>query len=106
MYSEAVAKGKAGSSPTDTNPKGAAVTVSSGKGSTLTPAAGLGKDKRHINNVEGDNARMKIYKDQIKKDKASDRGINNDDRKERARANKQKRINKEGEAFLNKLRGK
>ena len=105
MY-EGVAKGKAGQSSTDYNPKGAAATVSSGRGSTMTPAAGLGKDKRHVNNAQGDDNRIKTYNDEVKKGKAADRGISDKDRKARARANKEKRVTREGEAFLDKLRSK
>jgi len=51
---------------------------------------GAGADKRHKNNVKGDDNRVKNYKDQVKKDKAADRGISDESRKERARANKDK----------------
>lgn len=106
MYYEGVAKGKAGSSSTDDNPRGAAVTVSSGRGSTMTPAAGLGKDKRHKNNVQGDNNRMKAYKDQIAKDKASDRGISPEARRERARQNKENKAKAGIDSLLKDIRGK
>ena len=105
MYYEAVAKGKAGDSSTDYNPRGAAATVSSGRGSTMTPAAGLGKDKRHKNNVKGDNNRMKSYKDQIAKDKANDRGISPEARKERARNNKENKAKAGIDSLLKDIRG-
>ena len=105
MYHEGVAKGKAGASSTDYNPRGTAATVSSGRGSTMTPAAGLGKDKRHKNNVQGDNNRMKTYKDQIAKDKASDRGISPEARKERARQNKENKAKAGIDSLLKDIRG-
>ena len=104
MY-EARALGKTGAAG-DYNPRGAAATVSSGRGSTLTPAAGLGKDKRHKNNTKGDDNRMKIYKDQIAKDKAADRGISPEARRERARKNKENSAKRGIDDLLKDIRGK
>lgn len=104
--SEGVAMGKAGTNSGDTNTKGAAARVSSGRGMTLTPARGLGRDKRHVNNPKGDDARIKTYKDQIKKDKEKDRGISSSDRKERARQNKENSSKAKLDDLLKDIRGK
>lgn len=65
---------------------------------------GIGADKRHKNNVKGDDNRMKSYKSQIEKDKASDRGISSDDRKERARKNKENSAKKGIDSLLKDIR--
>lgn len=67
---------------------------------------GIGADKRHKNNIKGDEARVKNYNQQIEKDKASDRGISKEDRKARARANKERSSSKKIDDLLKDIGGK
>ena len=77
MVDEARAIGRTRS--TDTNPRGAAVRVSSGRGSTMTPATGLGASKP----TGDDEERSSRQKEQAKKDRraaARDRAEEGEDR--------------------------
>lgn len=105
MYNEAAGKGKLGDKSSDTV-NSARAAQGSGRLGTFTPARGIGSKKRHMNNTKGDDNRIKTYKDQIKKDKASDRGISDEDRKARARANKEKKAKSGIDDLLKSIRGK
>jgi len=84
------AKGKLGHGAED-NMQGARAAQGGGRLGVFTPARGIGANKRHKNNAQGDENRIKNYKDQLKKDKAAERGIDPEARRERARNNKEKR---------------
>mgnify|MGYP003124121995 CR=1 FL=1 len=69
MYQvDEAAKGKLGSHSSD-NMRGARVAQGGGRLGTFTPARGIGAKKRHKNNPEGDDNRIKTYKDQAKADR-------------------------------------
>ena len=77
MVDEARAIGRTRS--TDTNPRGAAVRVSSGRGSTMTPATGLGASKPTGDEEERSN-RQKVQAKKDRRAAARDRAEEGEDR--------------------------
>jgi hypothetical protein len=100
-----VAKGKLGSHTGDSM-KGARVAQGGGRLGTFTPARGIGASKSTQNNPKADDKRISNYKDQLKKDKASEKGVTPEQRRERARKNKETKAKAGIDALLKDIRGK
>jgi uncharacterized protein with WD repeat len=67
---------------------------------------GPGGDKRHKNNPSADDRRAKIQKDQAAKDRNASRGITPEERRERARQNKERKAKENIDSLLKDIRGK
>ena len=83
-------KGKLGDKSSDgaTRDKGAATGGGGGRSGVWTPATGAGASKRHKNNTQGDDARIKTYDNTVKADKVADRDTTPEERRANARMNK------------------
>jgi hypothetical protein len=79
-------------------------------GGWIGKQGGIGKDKKAVNDPKADDRRAEKQKNQANKDRAdvnkSKYGVSPEERKKRAKKNKEERINREGEAYLKKLQGK
>jgi hypothetical protein len=84
------------------NTGGAAGFAGKGKFANNTPWTGAGAQKPS----GSDKKRASKYKDQLRKDRESERGISDSDRRERARANKEKKAKAGIDSLLKDIRGK
>lgn len=77
-----------------------------GKYANNTSWTGAGAQKSTQNNPKADDKRASDYKKNLAKDKASDRGITPEQRRERARMNKEKKAKAGIDSLLKDIRGK
>jgi hypothetical protein len=77
-----------------------------GRFANNTTWTGAGAQKSTQNNPKADDKRASDYKKNLAKDKASERGISPEERKERARKNKEKKAKAGIDALLKDIRKK
>ena len=77
-----------------------------GRFANNTAWTGAGAQKSTQNNPKADDKRASNYKKNLAKDKASERGISPEERKERARKNKEKKAKAGIDALLKDIRKK
>jgi len=102
-------KGKLGTHSGDTM-RGARVAQGGGRLGTFTPARGIGAKKSIQNDTKADDKRIDKQKSQAKKDRDSANqdkyGISPEERRERARKNKELKAKSGIDSLLKDIRGK